>query len=798
MTSMFRNYVLIAWRSLLKNKLFSFINIFGLALSVSVCMIVLVRMVDAFEYDTFHDDGGSIYRITSTITNPQGDNWTLASSPLPLKQALLNDGVEAGSITHFYPAIQVTAKDRSREFAVKGVFIEPSFFTVFGFKCQYGNAEKALASPNRVLLSQVLAEKFYGQHDPTGKTMTLGDLGEFEIAGVVSTPPTKSHIAYDVFVSMATVPVLERQGLLQARLENWDSFEQGYTYIRIDDATARKSVEGQLARTAVEITETSARMNKENNAGIFDFTLQPLGSITPGAPDIYNDIGHGTSRGSLLAEGGIVIVILLAACFNYTNLSIARALTRGKEVGIRKLAGAQRWQIFVQYIIEAILIALFATFLANGILGMILEFKPFNDDYEMVPDVRIGFKLLLVFTGFAVFAGLLAGAIPAWILSSFRPARILRGIGSGKLMGNLSFRKVLMVFQFSLSLVILVFLTVFYRQFDFLGKADPGFNRTNIALIPAGEHPEVSATAFDKIPGIRTTAFTSGRFGNSTRVKGAIESHDRQGVSMEAYDCDREWIDMMRLKFVAGTYFHGSTMSVVVNESAAKALGFKTPDEAVGTMIYLHDSVRATINGVVKDIYTEGYGNAIQPLLLKAGHGEPRYIAVETSQNAARMTASLEQAWKKQNPGHSFELRWLDAEMERESDESATISLLGFLGFMTVAIASLGLLGLVVYTVETRRKEISIRKIIGAEVRQIVTLLSGGFVKLLMISGVIALPVAYVLSNFFLMNFVNRITLGVSELLLCFAFLLFIGLITILSQTWKASLENPSRNLRSE
>ncbi|HEY5749796.1 MAG TPA: FtsX-like permease family protein [Chryseolinea sp.] len=793
---MFKNYVLIAWRSLLKNKLFSFINIFGLALSVSVCMIVLLRMVDAFEYDIFHPGRESIYRITSTITDPKGGSWTLASSPLPLEQVLLSDGIAARNITHFYPAIHVTASDRSREFAVKGVFIEPSFFSVFGFTCKYGNAEKAIAVANCVLLSQMVAEKFYGQQDPTGKTLTLGDLGEFEIAGVISTPATKSHIAYDVFVSMATVPALERKNLLPAKLGNWDSFEQGYTYIRIDDAAARRSVQGKLARTAVEATKTSREMKQEGNGRSFEFALQPLDDITPNPPNIYNDIGRGTSRGSLLAEAGIVFIILLAACFNYTNLSVARALTRGKEVGIRKLAGAQRWQIFAQYVVEAILIALFATFIANGILGLILEFKPFNDGYEMVPDVRIGIKLLAVFIGFAVFAGLLAGAIPAWILSSFRPARILRGIGSEKLMGNLSFRKVLMVFQFSLSLVILVFLTAFYRQFDFLGTADPGFNREHIALIPAGDHSEVSVAGFNKIPGVRETAFTSDRFGTNRRIKASQEGLDPHGVLMEAYDCDREWIDMMRLKWVAGTYFHAG--AVVINEKAVAALGFKSPDEAVGAMIYLQDSVRATIDGVVKDFYTQGYGNAIQPVLLKEGHDELQYIAVETTQNTSQITLGLEQVWKKQNPGHSFELRWLQAEMERDADQSAEVSLLGFLGFMTVAIASLGLLGLVVYTVEIRRKEISIRKIVGASVRHIVTLLSGGFVKLLLISGAIGLPVGYMLGNFFLMNFVNRITLGWLELLACFAFLWVIGLITILSQTCEASLENPARNLRSE
>lgn len=795
---MLKNYLLIAWRSLLKNKLFSFINIFGLALSISVCMIVIVRIVDALAYDTFHHDVASIYRITSGMTNPQGDHWTLASSPLPLKQALLDDDIAAGTITHLYPAVHITAKDQSREFAVKGVFIEPSFFSMFGFSCQYGNPKKALSAPNRLLLSQTLAEKFYGPHDPTGKTLTLGNLGEFEIAGVINTPVSKSHIAYDVFISMATVPMLERQGLLPHKLENWNSFEQGYTYIRIDNAAVKRSVEEKLARAAAEINKPSTTTDREPDNGRVDFRLQPLSAITPGSSDIYNDIGRGTSRGSLLGEGSIALVVLLAACFNYTNMSIARSLTRSKEVGIRKLSGAQRWQIFAQYIIEAILIALFATFVANAIFGLVLEFKPFNDGYEMVPDVSIGFKLFSIFIGFALFAGLLAGAVPAWILSSFRPARILRGIGFEKLMGNFSFRKGLTVFQFSLSLVILVFLTVFHLQFDFLAKADPGFNRKNIALIPTGDHPEVTATALTNLPQVRATAFTSGRFGTGSRVNVSPESLGGQHVSMEAYNCDNGWFGMMRLKFVAGTAFRPGGGSVVINESAAASLGFKTPDAAVGAVIYLHDSVRATVNGVVKDIYTRGYGNAIQPVLFNEGHSELSYLAVETTENALKIASNLGQVWKKQNPAHAFELRWLDVEMENDNDTSASVSMLAFLGFMTVTIASLGLLGLVVYTVETRRKEISIRKIIGATAAQIVALLSGGFIRLLIIAGVIALPIGYILSDLFLTNFVNRISLGVLDLLLCFVFLLAIGLITILSQTWKASLENPSRNLRSE
>jgi len=795
---MLRNYILIAWRSLLKNKLFSFINIFGLALSMSVCMIVLVRLMDALEYDTFHDHSTSVYRIVTKLTNPQGDSWTLASSPLPLKQTLLADNVKAG-ITRFYPAIGAVAKDQSREFSVKGVFIERSFFDVFGFTCRYGNAAKALESPYRLLLSQALAEKFYGKLDPTGRTLTLGELGEFEIAGVINTPPAKSHINYDVYVSMATVDILENNGLLPKKLNSWDSFEQGYTYIRLENQAARRSLEDKLDRISAEVTKNSQETgHHDNNNGSCRFELQSLDNITPGRSDIYNDIGRGPSRGSLMAEAGIVFIILLAACFNYTNLSVARALTRGKEVGIRKLSGAQRWQIFIQYAIEAIIIALLALGLANVILGLILEFKPFNDGYEMVPAVVVGARLMLVFVCFAIIAGLLAGAIPAWILSSFRPARILRGVGTEKLVGALSFRKVLTVLQFSLSLIILIFLTTFYNQFDFLAKADPGFHRKDIALIPAGEHPGTTATAFERLHGIKRTGFTSGRFGNGESVKASLLNSDEAGVVAEQYTCDREWIDMMHLNIIAGTGFADGSSDAMINEKATLAFGFKSIEEAVGSTIYVKDSTRITIKGVVKDFYTQGYGNAIKPVILREGRSALAYIAIETVPGYADARATLELEWKKQNPGHSFEPYWLDAEMNRENDQTAQISLLAFLGFMTVTIATLGLLGLVVYTVETRRKEISIRKIVGASVHQVITLLSRGFAKLLIISGLIALPVGYILSNLFLRNFANHIHIGIQELTICFSFLLSIGLVTILSQTWKASLENPSQNLKSE
>lgn len=792
---MLKNYVLIAWRSLRKNSLFSFINVFGLALSMSVCMIVLIRITDALEYDNFHPEEKNLYRVLSKVTNHEGNSWKFASSPLPLKAAL-NPDSSYPHITNIYPAINTVAKDASREFSVSGAFIEPAFFDLFGFSLKSGS-QSSLSQPNQLLLSQTMAEKFYGPNDPTGKAITLGTWGEFIVAGVINTPPSKSHINYDVFVSMATVQQLERSGLLPQQSDSWNSFEQGYTYIRLDEQLDRKAVNAKLSTLAAEINRTSRQTNKPEDFATFEFELQPVSAITPGAADIYNDIGRGPSQGSLLAETGIVMIILLAACFNYTNLSVARALTRSKEVGIRKLSGAQRWQIFSQYVTESVLLALFSLLLATLILAPILEFKPFNDSYEMVPSVTLGFKLMSVFVAFAVFAGLLAGSLPAWILSSFRPARILRGIGGEKLMGGLSFRKVLMVFQFCLSLVILVFLSTFYQQFDFMASANLGYSRENILLIPAGNNPTVTETAFNNLPGVSKTAFVSGTFGSGETTKTSRKSLDPQAVPMERYFCNAEWITMSKLDVVAGNIKSQGSSSVIISQKAASALEFENPSDAVGAVVYVQDSIPLTVTAVVGDFYSRGYGNPVQPILLQQAT-EARFIAVEAQAINKNLTASLEHEWKTQNPSHAFEYISLDEKARADNDQTAQISLLGYLGFMTVTIAILGLLGLVVYTVETRRKEVSIRKTIGASVKQVVTLLSGSFIKLLTLSGLIALPIAYLLSKIFLMNFANRITFGMIDLLACFSVLLAAGLVTILSQTWQAARENPANNLRSE
>lgn len=386
---MIRNYIITAWRSLLKNRLFSFINIFGLALSMCVGMMVMVQLADTFSYDTFHPHPERTFRVISEITNHEGQQWTFASSPLPLLQTLAADSDLFEASVNFYPGVQADASDGVKEIMVNGAFTQSSFFDVFGFSLARGHERTALTEPNSIVLSHQTAQKFFGDENPVGKLITFNNLGVFQVTGVLQ-PSGKSHISFDTYLSSSTVRLLENDHTLPAKSEQLNSFQDGYTYVVLRKNITRKDLDNRLDRLSKEL-------NKDSEGGTLTLQSQALSSITPGTDAINNEISNITTWGKVMASIGVALIILLAACFNYTNLSIARALTRTKEVGIRKVAGARRSQIFLQYIVESILVALFAFCIAQVMLSFIVEYQPFNDGYENIPTVQLGLFIVSCF-----------------------------------------------------------------------------------------------------------------------------------------------------------------------------------------------------------------------------------------------------------------------------------------------------------------------------------------------------------------------------------------------------------------
>jgi putative ABC transport system permease protein len=795
------NYIKIAFRSLMRNRLVSFINIFGLGLSMSVGMMVLVIVQDQLSYDSFHPHPDRTYRVISAYQRNNGQHWALASSPLPLYNALRGDTADIESVVNLYPALNGAAHAGGKDLSLKGAFTEPSFFDVFGFKLASGDPETALKQPNSIVLSADAARRFFGTADPMRKLISLNGKSQYMVTGVLADPPAKSHIDFDAYASMANVPLLVQDKVLQDRSADWGDCEAAYTYVRMKKGAGSNVLARQINAFATEV-------NKQDKQGKLSFDFQSLRRIRPASGDIYNDIGGGTTWTKLWVEIDVALVLLIAACFNYTNLTVARGLTRAKEVGLRKISGAKRYQIFVQYVVEACVLAFFALAFAWMLFSLIIRYAPFNDGYEMVPS---SFQYTPAFVaavlGFTLFAGLMAGSAPAWILSAFKPLRVLKNLSTAKLFGSIGLQKTLIVFQYSLSLVIVIFLFTFYRQFSFMSAADHGFKRDNILVVPlAGVDERTAVHAVAITGGVESVSSLSVAFTpHYSGLKGtAWVDRSKTALSINYFFADRAFLPSMKLPLVAGRNFMAESdtsleHSVIINDKAAHNLGFKQAGQALGNKLWVHDSTSLEIIGVVRDFVYENAGKPIEAMAFRNKKGAYNYLYIDVGASDKKAIADrLNRTWKTLTPAQAFSSSWLDNDLDRNDSQRATISLLGYLAFIAISIATLGLLGLVIYSVETKRKEISIRKVIGANKRQLVRLLSQRFIKLLWVAGAIGLPIGYTMGFLFQQNFVVRAGYGLLAALSCFALLMAIGLVTVISQTYRAAMENPARNLAAE
>lgn len=793
-------YLKIALRNFARNKTVSFINIFGLALSMSVGLMILIRLQDAFSYDTFHANRQRIYRVTSSFQKKQETPWHLASTPIPLRTELakMSDNIE--SIVTIYPAFAGKASAGGKELRLDGVFTESSFFTLFDFSLLSGSPLTALNTPGSVVLGKEAAIRFFGTTEVIGKVLIMENSTNLIVTGVMNKSPGKSHLTYDAYVSLTTVPFLEKNKLLAARQNDWFAFNAAYTYVLLKQKASLAAINGDLGAIA-------ASLNNGNTEGKASFALQPLSKISPAGEYYDNDNARGTSWNKIYIESTIAFLILLAACFNYTNLTIARALTRAKEVGIRKIAGAKRYQLYLQYLAESIIIALVAFAFSSVLIYFIVRYAPFNDDYEFIPSsFRYNARFLAFAVAYAVFTGLLAGAAPARILSSFKPLRVLKNLQTAKIFGKINLQKTLIVFQYSLSLVIIIFLSAFYQQFSFMGKADPGFTRHRTLIIPiTGLDESVVTNQINKLNGVESVAAFSGLFTSkfSGESMQAWVPDQQKAIPLNYYYADPRFISQMNLALVAGNNISvgqdSTNQMILINETAARRLGFTDMFKAVGQEIKISDTTSLQIVGVLKDFNYEGGGRAISPLAFRTRQHAYAYLYIQTSSDDKKAIENkVNRMLSALYPHQEFTYNWLDDVLEKTNSQTATVSLLGYLGFIALTVATLGLLGLVMYTVEVKGKEISIRKVIGANEQQLVNILSRGFIKLLFIAGLIAMPIGWLMGTLFLQNFAQRIDFSFGKLLACFLFLFAIGLLTIISQTYRAALANPASKLRSE
>ena len=798
--SLLRHYLLIAGRNILKHKLFSFINIMGLAMSLSVALVILVMLADLLRFDEFHTDKDRIYRVISHVHTSHNGVQPLATTVLPLADRLESTYGGSENVVRIQRNFSADATYQDREIVLNGYWVGEDFFDVFSFELISGNPRTALQEPYTLVISQSAAEKLFGKKDPLGEMVQMDENGSYRVSGVVKDTPRFSHLQFDVLGSFATIGSLEKKGVIRPTLDTWNEFYSNYLYLKLAPSSEPVRIQNALDQIA-------AKAYQQEEGFHATFELQPLTQIVPGR-DLGMQIGPKMMYLPLFILSGLALVILLSACFNYTNLSIARYIGRAKEVGVRKVSGARGSQIFFQFVSESMLIALLALGLA---LLIFVRIRP--EIFQVIPraheifELALGTKIFIVFVLFTLMTGFIAGFFPALFLSRLNPVDVMRRILSLRLFGKLGVRKVLIVFQFTLSLIFILAVSIIYSQYQFSLNHDLGFAQENILnLDMQGQEGAIIAQEFGKIPEVREISFSSFIPGLGTTYRSWVKL-PTQADSLLGYfmDIDSRFIANFDIQWIAGGNFtdnshRGMEREAIINEQFVESLQLSSPEAALGQTIEVDENTLQVV-GVIKDFHYTHLEEPIKPFFFRnrPQHHSYANLKIQSGQIAETL-AKLEETWGTIDPTHSFEASFMDEQVELAYLFYTNIlKLFGFLAVLAISIAGLGLLGMVVFTSETKIQEIGIRKVMGASVMNLVVLLSRGFVRLLLISALIAIPLAYlVFDRLVLAQIAYRINIGITELGSGLLFLLVLGVLIIGSQTFRAAHRNPVESLRHE
>jgi putative ABC transport system permease protein len=807
---MIGSYFKTSGRSLMRNKLFSSINIVGLAISMSVGLLLIAFVLDLRSYDRFHQKGERIYRITSVATFKGEQGGKFASTSVKTGKLIRQkvSGVEEVAILQndFLQDAQVG----DNILPVKGFWAEPSLFRVFTFPMLEGNPATALRDPYSVVLTETAAKKLFGIQSALGKTIKFDTL-DYQVTGVMKDVPFFSHLSFEVLVSFSTI---EQTSKNDKSFGEWTSMFSNSVYLLLPENADRASIQSQLGTMARE--ENLAGENTK-----IQLELLPLYNIVVGenlrSGSMSGTIGPHMPPVVLWILGGLALVVILSACFNYTNLSIARATRRLKEVGVRKAIGAGKSQVWQQFLAEAVMISL-AALLLSYFLFIVLRPELINMAPEMQRTVKLELTPLMVaaFIVFSVAVGIIAGLMPAVFFSRVSAIHALGNGSSVKIFKQVTLRRALVVIQYTVTLIFITTTAVGYVQYKNLLAFDLGFNTENILNINMqGNKPDALLKELSEMPEVtalsRSLIITSvgNAWGGYMRYKDS-----RDSVLAMTNHVDQNYLALHGYKLIAGGNFIArpttakAVSEVIVNEAFLKRfnIGRGDPAKAIGESVtfsnFKVNGRRMTIVGVIRDFHYGKLDNLVGPVAFMSWTPEDGAIINAKIQSAgmAGTRAKIESAWKKIDRVHPFRAEFYDEAIEDAYSEFSTmIRIIGFLSFLTISIASMGLFGMVVFTTETRLKEIGIRKVIGASTASLIYLLSRGFLLLLSVSALIALPVTYLFfENVVLRNFPYHTPVQIAELLAGLLAVVLIACLVIGSQTVKAAESNPAKVLKSE
>ncbi len=806
---MLRNHLKIAWRNLMKYKFISFINLFGLTVGLTCCLLILIYILNELSYDKYNKNADQVYRVTRTFYNGNGDaTLNLSAVAPPFGYYFPTDFPEIKKMTRLLNTGNTSLRYKDKLINEHDVyFADENLFDVFTVNVLKGNPKTALNDPFSVMLTEETAKKYFGDEDPINKVIRANNQFDVKVTGIYKAFPSNAHIHPNILVSFNTLKdssVYGEEGLRT----NWGN-NSFFTYLLLPK---NYNIESMKARFPAFLDKHMAndyggmQPSKLTKLDLQKLTDIHLYSHTDDEAEPNGDIKR------VYIFSAIALFILLIACINYMNLSTARSALRAKEIGIRKVVGARKKELIAQFLSESVLITWSAIIIAFVLLYVTLPWLNKISAQTLSINILMKWKVLVPLFLSPFIIGIISGIYPALFMSSFQPVKTLKGLfktgGS-----NISFRKVLVVTQFAISIILIIATMVVFQQMRYVQKASLGYDKEHILTLP------YYSQLNDQYESFRTSLMQNSNIkdvGCSSRIPTG-RLLDDMGASAPGSDsmvpvkaeirfvaADYDFIPTYGIHMVAGRNFsrdYGTdTSNFVLNEAAIKAIGWKSSQEAVGKN-FKYGSISGHVIGVMKDFHFESLHQEIKPLILiMPGQFLYTNISIKiSSQNISSALATIKDTWQKYLPQFPYQYTFLDENFSKlYESEQRQQTIFSVFACIAIFIACLGLFGLSAFAISQRVKEIGVRKVLGADVTTIVALLSKDFLQLVIMAAIIACPVAWYAMHSWLQDFAYRINIKWWVFLLAALAALLIALLTVSFQAIKAALANPAKSLRTE
>jgi len=803
--TMFKNHLKIAYRNFIRHKLYSFINVFGLATGLSICMIISLWVLRELSYDRFHENAHRIYRVERELFRDNlYSRWPITSGTY--KQALIDD----------YPEIVNAVRVWRREFAIKDhknfvhrqemFAVDNSVFEMFDFHLEEGDKKTALKEPMTVVLTRENAVKYFGKGDAVGKSLSFEwqeELIDFEVTGILEEVPENSHIHFDMLIAIASYK--------EEPFDNWRG-NYLYTYVLVAENTQKQDLEEKLKAFVTQRLEPhygDLLLQDRSIHEVLKMHLFPIRDIHL-HPSANWEVEPGGNILSVYIFSCIAVLILIIACMNFVNLSTARASKRAKEVSLRKTVGAEKHQLRVQFIQESVLMAFVSLVLALVMSSLFIQAYNGIFSENLSLSLLLQLKNLIILVGATFAVGVLAGLYPAFYLTRFEPVEVMKGgplSGSGKSV----FRRNMVIIQFSISIILIVGVFTVYKQMRYIQTRSLGFDKENVVIIPVRsqqiaqnygsfrnelmQNPQIiSTSASSEVP-------ADSHYSNS--YVNRLESEEP--ISLIFFTSDYDYVETYRMEMLAGRAFSrdfstDTEGTIILNASAAHRIGW-TPEEAVGKKLEgAYSESAAQVVGVVENFHFKSLRREVEPMALLLYPDYIRDISIRIKPGDVGRTLNfIQQKWESLFPGEQFEYSFLDSRINQlYESEKKMQDLFVIFSALSIMVACLGLLGLVSFTAELRTKEIGIRKVLGASTGSVIVLLSKEFIKWILLANIVAWPLAWFMANKWLQNFAYRTNIGWIVFVLAGFMTMLIAIFTFIFQTVRTACAKPVNSLRYE